>query len=412
MSDSSTLLSLPYIMPSQAQKHVTHNEAIEILDVLVQLAVLDQGLVTPPATLTTGDRYIVGTGAGGAWAGRDDCVAVYDGESQGWRFFTPRAGWRAHVIASGAEVVWTGTLWAATDGSGAVTTLPLLGISTTADATNRLAVAAEATLLTHAGGGHRLKVNKAAAAETASLLFQSDWSGRAEMGLTGSDDFAIRVSADGTTFVTALSFEAATGLASGAAVQTAAGDATAGRLMRVGAFGLGDTAPVAGNIASDLAPGFHGYDTASGGTGGPAGITAGILLHQRRAAGAEVQILIDAGGIVHSRARAGAGWNDWRASGATGGTTAQGRYRREADGTLTCWQSVTTASSGDVAATFPAAFASDTGLVTTTGVVGGNGAVSVRVTARSATGLSVAAFDASGARIAVTVDLVTTGPAA
>lgn len=30
--DSSPNLQLPYIMPSQAQKHVTHNEALRTLD--------------------------------------------------------------------------------------------------------------------------------------------------------------------------------------------------------------------------------------------------------------------------------------------------------------------------------------------------------------------------------------------
>ncbi len=39
MSDQSTLLSLPYIMPAQAQKHLTHNEALRTLDTLVQLSV-------------------------------------------------------------------------------------------------------------------------------------------------------------------------------------------------------------------------------------------------------------------------------------------------------------------------------------------------------------------------------------
>ena len=36
--ESTTNLALPYIMPSQAQKHVTHNEALQILDALVQLS--------------------------------------------------------------------------------------------------------------------------------------------------------------------------------------------------------------------------------------------------------------------------------------------------------------------------------------------------------------------------------------
>jgi hypothetical protein len=44
MSDATTRLLLPYILAAQAQKHVTHNEALQILDGLVQLSVLDRDL--------------------------------------------------------------------------------------------------------------------------------------------------------------------------------------------------------------------------------------------------------------------------------------------------------------------------------------------------------------------------------
>ena len=37
MSDLSPILSLPLLQASQAQKHVTHNEALMQLDLLVQL---------------------------------------------------------------------------------------------------------------------------------------------------------------------------------------------------------------------------------------------------------------------------------------------------------------------------------------------------------------------------------------
>jgi microcystin-dependent protein len=77
--------------------------------------------------------------------------------------------------------------------------------------TNRLSVSSPATLLSHAGAGHQLKLNKAAAADTASLLFQTGFSGRAELGLAGSDTFEIKVSADGAAFVTGLSIAGASG---------------------------------------------------------------------------------------------------------------------------------------------------------------------------------------------------------
>jgi hypothetical protein len=82
--------------------------------------------------------------------------------------------------------------------------MPKLGINATADETNRLAVASPASLFSHVGNGHQIKVNKAAPADTASLLFPTAWSGRAEMGLAGNDDFAIKVSPDGSAWQTGL----------------------------------------------------------------------------------------------------------------------------------------------------------------------------------------------------------------
>ncbi|PYF11812.1 uncharacterized protein DUF2793 [Rhodobacter viridis] len=228
MADQTPLLGLPLILPSQAQKHVTHNEALSLLDAIVQLAVLGRLLSTPPASPQTGDRYIVAPGGAAGWSGQDAAVALWTGS--GWLFATPQPGWVARDLSDGAVLVFDGTAW----GVAPVQTdnLPGVGINTTHDATNRLSVHAAATLLSHEGAGHQLKINKALSSDTASLLFQTSWSGRAEMGTTGSDGFAIKVSADGAAWTTALSFAGATGIASGAAVQQSRTDVTAGRLMR------------------------------------------------------------------------------------------------------------------------------------------------------------------------------------
>jgi hypothetical protein len=42
MSDTTPNLTLPYIVAAQAQKHVTHSEAIRMLDALLQIAVVDR----------------------------------------------------------------------------------------------------------------------------------------------------------------------------------------------------------------------------------------------------------------------------------------------------------------------------------------------------------------------------------
>ena len=199
MSEVSAVLALPYIQPAQAQKHVTHNEALRVLDVIVQLAVLSRSLTAPPAEPAPGERHIVGGAATGAWAGQDGKIAGLDVE--GWVFFTPLPGWRAEVLGDGASVVFDGTVWTT---RGVPLSVDRLGINASPDATNRFAVSSAATLLNHEGQGHQLKVNKATVADTASLLFQTGFSGRAEMGLAGNDDFSIKVSSNGTTFAEGL----------------------------------------------------------------------------------------------------------------------------------------------------------------------------------------------------------------
>jgi hypothetical protein len=296
MSDDTPLLSLPMILPAQAQKHVTHNEALRILDIIVQLAVLDRTRSTAPATPAEGDRHLVAAGATSDWAGQSGKIAAFWGGT--WVFLDPRPGWQVRVLAEDMTLVFASGTWAPAFTT--PETLPRLGIATAPDATNRLAVAAEATLLSHAGQGHQLKLNKASPPDTASLLFQSNWSGRAELGLAGTDDFALKVSADGSTFQTALNVNRITGditlpqnltvagLLGGNAVQSGRTDTTAGRALLTGAFGLGsDTAPILATLDTATTPSGL-WRTADPGTIGtwPAGVTtaalrAGILLVQR-----------------------------------------------------------------------------------------------------------------------------------
>jgi hypothetical protein len=95
--------------------------------------------------------------------------------------------------------------------------MTLLGIGTTADTTNPLSAKLNNTLFTaktaaEGGDGNlRYKLNKETAANTLSFLFQDNYSGRAEIGLTDDDDFHFKVSADGSTWFEALAIEAASG---------------------------------------------------------------------------------------------------------------------------------------------------------------------------------------------------------
>ena len=54
-------------------------------------------------------------------------------------------------------------------------------------------------------------MSKESAAKTLSLLFQDNFSGRAEVGLTGDDDFHFKVSADGSSWLDAITIDKSTG---------------------------------------------------------------------------------------------------------------------------------------------------------------------------------------------------------
>lgn len=212
--DRTANLDLPYILPAQAQKHVTHNEAIRALDALIQVSLVSASQTEPPAQPQEGDRHVAGAGATGAWQDRDGMLAHFqDGY---WSFHPPQPGWLAFDRETERLILFRETGWAPVSETllqalAAIQNLPLLGVNAMADAQNRLAIASPGTLFNHEGTGHRLAINKAAAGDTASLLFQQGFSGRAEIGLAGNDDLSVKVSADGAEFRTAIAIDRTSG---------------------------------------------------------------------------------------------------------------------------------------------------------------------------------------------------------
>ena len=108
MTDTKTpLLGMDYLMPEQAQKHVTINDALRRLDGLVQLSVIDRSRTAPPSDPQNGDRYLIAANATGAWQRHDAKLALY--EDTGWAFIAPQAGWSLWDAADEVLLVFDGT---------------------------------------------------------------------------------------------------------------------------------------------------------------------------------------------------------------------------------------------------------------------------------------------------------------
>jgi hypothetical protein len=102
-------LALPAIEAAQAQKHVTHNEALTLLDALTHLAVESRVQGVPPGSPGDGSSYIPAPGASGAWSGWDGQIALYSGG--GWIRITPAPGMKAWIRSERLTVTYEDGMW-------------------------------------------------------------------------------------------------------------------------------------------------------------------------------------------------------------------------------------------------------------------------------------------------------------
>jgi len=101
-------LDLTALVTGQAGGEITVNDAFNRLDAAVLLTVKDRDLTAPPGGEADGDRYLVATGATGAWSGHDGEIAAY---YAGWVFFTVLEGWRMWVDDENVLLVYDGSAW-------------------------------------------------------------------------------------------------------------------------------------------------------------------------------------------------------------------------------------------------------------------------------------------------------------
>lgn len=64
----------------------------------------------PPGSPSDGDRYLVPTGASGAWASNEGDIAQYDGTGAAWVFNTPLAGMSLYAQDTDIKWLWDGTV--------------------------------------------------------------------------------------------------------------------------------------------------------------------------------------------------------------------------------------------------------------------------------------------------------------
>ncbi|MFW2829119.1 DUF2793 domain-containing protein [Sphingomonas sp. ID0503] len=106
-------LGLPLLSAGQAQKEVTHNEALAAIDTIVHPLIQAMDVIAPPPAPTLGQAWIVGEGATGAWAGHDGTIAGWT--TGGWRFLIAPEGTTGWLVASDLPVRRTASGWIAGD---------------------------------------------------------------------------------------------------------------------------------------------------------------------------------------------------------------------------------------------------------------------------------------------------------
>lgn len=103
--------ALPLLFAAQAQKEITHNEALVIIDALLGGCV--EAVAADPAELepAEGSAWIVGPSPVGAWAGKAAQIAIFT--AGGWRFVVGVAGMRMYDRAAAIVRMHDGGTWSA-----------------------------------------------------------------------------------------------------------------------------------------------------------------------------------------------------------------------------------------------------------------------------------------------------------
>ena len=150
MSDDATpRLGLPYLASGQAQKHLTVNEAMALLDGLVHTAVESRTLAAQPAAPADGALYLLPAGRTGAEWALHPAGALLRFEAGEWARLPAGAGALAYVRDEARLILHEGSAWTELGAAlKALQNLERLGVGTAADALNPLAAKLNKALFT------------------------------------------------------------------------------------------------------------------------------------------------------------------------------------------------------------------------------------------------------------------------
>jgi hypothetical protein len=99
---------IPYVPESTLDPAAGLNLSLNVIDALLQTAVLELGRNAPPGSPDDGDLYIVGVGSG-AWTGKDDHLARYVDDGDFWQFYEPGTNvWLVLNRDDGGLYAWVG----------------------------------------------------------------------------------------------------------------------------------------------------------------------------------------------------------------------------------------------------------------------------------------------------------------
>jgi len=103
-------LKLPYLQERQAQKHVSVNESLKLLDGIVQPVVERKDINTPPSARREGLSYITGTRPTSDWRGKPNHIAIYDANGR-WFLIAPKTGWTVWIKNLNRHYTYYNSAW-------------------------------------------------------------------------------------------------------------------------------------------------------------------------------------------------------------------------------------------------------------------------------------------------------------